>query len=476
MAKKQNRGRGVKKVASPCEQQKIDLIDQSLSDELPVVGGECDLGCIEVNSHSAEVSQNFLPGSPVIVGKQVMPISPVEANLGTLPVADDLGINPSSPVPALVDREEKLRSNSPDVHKDHKGETQDWRNLFKTGKSVGLQFHEPSRQNGRIVIQPPRKAVEDGIVKWSSSLIGQFLDKPLPFYVVKRSVDNLWSMYGSVDVSLLENGLYLFRFADEKTRDIVLEEKLWYIANKPLILRRWVPGMQLLKLSLSSIPIWVKLHNLPLEYWNPICLSHIASGVGKPICSDSVTEEHQRLGFARVLIEVDTNSEFPKEIDILDIEGNVIKIGIEYPWLPIRCKKCKLFGHATHTCSKSEKAIWIPRWKAPAQVEVQAVPPTTKNVVGKPSTSNADQWTVVKAKKTPKSRVISEDNSRHWTNSFQLLARADGRKFDEEAVRNSNLALQQALAELDECDPKDKGKGILEEEGEDFSRGFSPHS
>jgi len=133
----------------------------------------------------------------------------------------------------------------------------------------------------------------------------------------------------------------------------VLEEKLWHVANKPLILRRWTPGMQLLKLSLSSIPIWIKLHNLPMEFWNTTCLSHISSGVGKPLCVDSIIEEQLRLGFARVLVEVD-----------------VINVGVEYPWLPIKCKKCNTFGHATHTCSKVEKAVWIPQRKAVAQTVV----------------------------------------------------------------------------------------------------------
>jgi hypothetical protein len=109
--------------------------------------------------------------------------------------------------------------------------------------------------------------------------------------VVKKTVDTIWASYGAVEVFLLENGLYMFRFCDEQSRDAVLEEKLWHIANRPFILRRWSPGMQLLTLPLSSVPVWIKLHNLPLEYWNATCLSHFASGVGIPISVDSVTED-----------------------------------------------------------------------------------------------------------------------------------------------------------------------------------------
>jgi len=210
------------------------------------------------------------------------------------------------------------------------GRVQDWRQLFQSEKTLGsLQYFEPKRQDGKIIVQPPKEAIEEGISKWSSSLIGQFLDKPLPFYVVKRTIERIWASYGSVEVFLLDNGLFLFRFANESIREAVLEEKLWHIANKPLILRRWAPGMQLLKLSLASVPIWIKLHNLPMEFWNSTCLSHVASGIGKPICADSVTMEQCRLGFARVLVEVDVNADFPKEIELLGLNGEMNKVGIE---------------------------------------------------------------------------------------------------------------------------------------------------
>jgi hypothetical protein len=94
--------------------------------------------------------------------------------------------------------------------------------------------------------------------------------------------------------------MYVFRFADEHTRDEVLESKLWHIANKLLNLRRWEPGMQLLKLSLESVLIWIKLNHLPMEFWNSTCLSYVASGIGKPLYADSITEEQVRLGFSRI--------------------------------------------------------------------------------------------------------------------------------------------------------------------------------
>ena len=57
-----------------------------------------------------------------------------------------------------------------------------------------------------------------------------------------------------------------------------------------------------------------KNFHLPVEYWNHICLGHVASGVERPLYADTVTEVNQRLGFTRVFVDVDLEAEFPREI------------------------------------------------------------------------------------------------------------------------------------------------------------------
>jgi len=179
----------------------------------------------------------------------------------------------------------------------------------------------------------------------------------------------MWKQYGEVEVFSLENGMFIFRFSDALTCNEVLEAKIWNVVNKPLILRKWAPGMQVLKLTLKSIPVWVKFLHLPLEYWNHTCLSHVASGVGRPLYADSITEEQKRLGYARVLVEIDMESECPKEIVICRANGDSVNIGVEYPWLPPKCSLCGGFGHAVYACSKKETKKWVPKTHIPTAVQ-----------------------------------------------------------------------------------------------------------
>lgn len=94
-------------------------------------------------------------------------------------------------------------------------------------------------------------------------------------------------------------------------------------------------------------------------------MSYLASGVGKPLYADKVTEEQQRLGFARVLVEIDVTSDCPKEITICHGNGSNITVVVEYPWLPPKCSCCGGFGHATHSCSNKERKVWIPKIRKP---------------------------------------------------------------------------------------------------------------
>jgi hypothetical protein len=65
----------------------------------------------------------------------------------------------------------------------------------------------------------------------------------------------MWKQYGKVEVFSLENGMYIFRFSDEATYNEVMEARIWHVANKPLILRKWSPGMQVLNFTLTSIAV-----------------------------------------------------------------------------------------------------------------------------------------------------------------------------------------------------------------------------
>ena len=233
-----------------------------------------------------------------------------------------------------------------------------WRSLFvNRPKSCSpLAFYSPTTVDGKVTINPPAEAVVEGVGLWEGSLVGQFFDKRLPLHVVSSLVERLWGKHEIPVISTTDNGLFIFRFKDLDARDWVLENGPWYLAGRPIILRLWKPGMEMLNVHNTSLPIWVKFFNIPLEYWTATSLGYIASVVGIPLHLDTLTENHYRLSFARICIEVDVNCTFPNSA-LLDLgNGKYSTIRIEYPWVPQKCAHCKIFGH-NHMKCQNEKEV-----------------------------------------------------------------------------------------------------------------------
>ncbi|KAJ6365131.1 hypothetical protein OIU76_029994 [Salix suchowensis] len=68
--------------------------------------------------------------------------------------------------------------------------------------------------------------------------------------------------------------------------------------------------------EMSTVPVWVKLPNLPLRCWSENCLSKIASVIGNPIQCDMLTSSMTRLSYARVLVEIDLRKTLRESVNL----------------------------------------------------------------------------------------------------------------------------------------------------------------
>ncbi|KAL0451688.1 UNVERIFIED_CONTAM: hypothetical protein Slati_1146900 [Sesamum latifolium] len=75
--------------------------------------------------------------------------------------------------------------------------------------------------------------------------------------------------------------------------------------GQPIVLQKWESGMALHKQSHTQVPVWIKLHHLPVELWTDDGLSTVASAVGKPLYQDSIMKTCARLDYARGSVMLD---------------------------------------------------------------------------------------------------------------------------------------------------------------------------
>ena len=151
------------------------------------------------------------------------------------------------------------------------------------------------------------------------------------------------------------NGFIFFKFSSADGLSAILDRGPWFIAGRFLVLKRWERNLNLsAEASVTKIPIWALLYNVPVELWTQIGLSYIASAIRKPLFVDSTTLSWKRLNFARVCIEIEVGAEMIEEIDLASGASedpclDPIKIKVVYQWKPAQCSHCRAFGHSINS-------------------------------------------------------------------------------------------------------------------------------
>lgn len=191
-------------------------------------------------------------------------------------------------------------------------------------------------------------------------MCGQFLGCMVSLNEARYHLRRMWNKYGLEDMTVNNKGIFFFKFQDEQGILQVISNGPWMVNNKPLFVQRWGIDVCLDKTEPVKLPVWVKLLNVPLEAWSDKGISSLASCLGKPIIMDEVTTNvcktgTGRLGFARVLIEINAEKQLKDVIEVAyrkkDASISMTKyVQVEYDWKPTRCSHCCVFGHDNVNC------------------------------------------------------------------------------------------------------------------------------
>ena len=64
---------------------------------------------------------------------------------------------------------------------------------------------------------------------------------------------------------MVDNGVLMFKMKSIESRDKAYESNGVLFDNKPLVIKPWKPEMSTDKNSLSSMPVWIQLQQLPIK-------------------------------------------------------------------------------------------------------------------------------------------------------------------------------------------------------------------
>jgi hypothetical protein len=210
-----------------------------------------------------------------------------------------------------------------------------------------------------------RKGVEDCKYALRARLTLNKGEKPYSARDLSSKISKLWTTMASWKMVPLGKGYYDFIFNSAEDY-----RKIWAVGTvnlKPGLLRlsQWTKDFKYQTQKQTHVSLWIRLVELPQEYWRERTLKEIASAVGTPIDIDGPTRNRTFGHYARILVDIDLSKKLYDEI-LVEREDFAFKVEVQYERMPLFCQHCHSIGHNISSC----------RWLHPQ-------PPKDKNDRGK---------------------------------------------------------------------------------------------
>ncbi|KAF9595069.1 hypothetical protein IFM89_036528 [Coptis chinensis] len=219
-----------------------------------------------------------------------------------------------------------------------------WSSLFKASRSdnsAALKKVNVNIVDGVATI--PSELINKGINEWSNYVVGFFFGRRLPYPLVQDFVQKNWKLKGGYSIST-DKDLFYFKFSLVEDMRQFLEADPIYITGKLFVIRQWTPEVEAQKSSIKTLPVWVKLMNLPKQLWTDDGLDYVASLIGNPMCMDQATKLRQRLNFAKFCVEVRLIMSTRKVR--IKMNEKEMDIDLEYPWIPLPAQLAKIWAQS----------------------------------------------------------------------------------------------------------------------------------
>lgn len=114
------------------------------------------------------------------------------------------------------------------------------------------------------------------------------------------------------EIYLCPKGFFIVRFNTEHEKEYILNKGPWFWGNAGLFITPWFPDFDSNTMVVSNMPVWVRLHSLPLHFWHHKVLIAIGNTLGKFLKTDENRLTKGVFTFARICVEVNLSQGLPK--------------------------------------------------------------------------------------------------------------------------------------------------------------------
>ncbi|GLJ22583.1 hypothetical protein SUGI_0425070 [Cryptomeria japonica] len=204
---------------------------------------------------------------------------------------------------------------------------------------------EESITSRLVAIDLTEEVVDDNCIWEDLAIIARIIGPKKPRQNITPWIEENWG--SQVVVKFLRKGFFVAIFTEKGARDQTLNSKNWFFDNLPLYIRPWTPNFNPLNLEIYETPVWIRLFNLPIEYWGDPCLEKIGRTLGTLLEIDEDIIENYSYIYAR--LKIIAVKQIPPHINLITSNG-LWKQGIEIEKELFDCQKCGSKTHQAKNC------------------------------------------------------------------------------------------------------------------------------
>lgn len=182
--------------------------------------------------------------------------------------------------------------------------------------------------------------IEDWSQSWMKTLVINVMGKRINYRALEIKLTRDWAKTGKIKIIDMPRGFYAVQFDSDDDYNNALFKGPWMIADHYILVQRWRRNFLKNARTEKKVVVWVRIPELPLEFYNKKFLTLMGNQLGKLLKIDALTSFQSRGHFARICIEMDLSKLVVPQVAV---RGETINL--EYEGLHTICFHCGVYGH-----------------------------------------------------------------------------------------------------------------------------------
>ena len=168
---------------------------------------------------------------------------------------------------------------------------------------------------------------------------------------LRKNLRMLWKPNKGVQISEIDEELFLVEFGDEKDKKRVIDMCPWNYEKQLILIQDFEGELTLKEIDIKWAPFWIQIYNLPLKCRTKETGWAIGSSLGTVLDVDVPESGVQWGKCLRVRVRIDTTKRLIRGKKITIEGGESRWVSFKFERLPNFCYSCGLLDHSLKDCS-----------------------------------------------------------------------------------------------------------------------------